>query len=71
MPNPKSISTKTLTLLIGIIVALFLFLSATFFNQKKNDQEEITKEPTTRTSETLNIINKGATGILLIFEKLK
>ena len=71
MPKTKSISTKTVTLLIGIIVALFLFLSATLFNQEKKAQEELSEEPIAGTTQTLNIIHKGTTSVLSIFEKFK
>ena len=71
MPAPKSISTKTITLVIGIIVALILFLNATLFDQNKKGEEQLSQEPAAKTSQTLIIINKGATNILSLIKKFK
>ena len=71
MPDiKKSISNKTLTLLIGIIVALFLFLSATLFDQNRKEQEAQPNQTQTNTSQTLKIIHRGATNIYSFINKL-
>lgn len=69
MTKSNPITSKTLTLIIGILVAIFLFLSAAFFQQKNEGNTDVSGETKTDTSHVLNMIHQGAVKLHLIIDK--
>jgi hypothetical protein len=68
MPTPKNIPSRTITLLIGIIVALFLFLSTLFF---QNEEQEATgNDSKASTSQSVTKIKQGALSIFTLIKKI-
>lgn len=67
MPQNSTISSKTITLIIGILVALFLFISVAFFRDNKgieDTQEEVLDETTTPVSQNIKTVPDKALNII-------
>jgi hypothetical protein len=69
MPESKIISSRNITLAIGIIVAIFLFLSSILLN--KNEPVESSGNSKSETSQTLNKIHEGAVSFFAIIKKIR